>query len=91
LSALKNKAAIDLRATTWRRGASLTDLGLAGPELVGSLFERFTRGATPSSEGAGLGLSIAQSYDRAHGGTLTYEPAKPHGASFRLILPVAPI
>ena len=60
-------------------------------EFVGSLFERFTRGATPSSEGAGLGLSIAQSYARAHGGTLTYEPAKPHGASFRLILPVAAV
>jgi signal transduction histidine kinase len=26
---------------------------------------------TRSSEGAGLGLSIAQSYARAHGGTLT--------------------
>jgi two-component system sensor histidine kinase MtrB len=59
-------------------------------EFVGSLFERFTRGVTPSNEGAGLGLSIAQSYARAHGGTLTYEPAKPHGARFRLILPVAP-
>ena len=57
-------------------------------EFVGSLFERFTRGATRSSEGAGLGLSIAQSYARAHGGTLTYEPAQPHGARFRLILPV---
>ena len=60
-------------------------------EFVGSLFERFTRGATPSSEGAGLGLSIAQSYTRAHGGTLTYEPATPHGASFRLMLPVAAV
>jgi signal transduction histidine kinase len=58
-------------------------------EFVGSLFERFTRGVTPSSEGAGLGLAIAQSYARAHGGTLTYEPAQPHGARFRLILPVA--
>ncbi len=58
-------------------------------EFVGSLFERFTRGATPSSEGAGLGLSIARTYARAHGGTLTYEPAKPHGARFRLILPAA--
>ena len=57
-------------------------------EFVGSLFERFTRGATRSSEGAGLGLSIAQSYARAHGGTLTYEPAQPHGARFRFILPV---
>jgi signal transduction histidine kinase len=65
------------------RGSGVAD------EFVGSLFERFTRGATRSSEGAGLGLSIAQSYARAHGGTLTYEPAKPHGATFRLVLPVA--
>ncbi len=60
-------------------------------KFVGSLFERFTRGETPASEGAGLGLSIAQSYARAHGGTLTYEPAKPHGARFRLVLPVAAV
>jgi signal transduction histidine kinase len=55
--------------------------------FVGSLFERFTRGPTDSSEGAGLGLSIALSFARAHGGTLTYEPAEPHGARFRLVLP----
>ena len=56
-------------------------------DFVGSLFDRFTRGATGSSEGAGLGLSIAQTYARAHGGTLRYEPAEPHGARFRVILP----
>jgi signal transduction histidine kinase len=56
-------------------------------EFVGSLFERFTRGPTDSSEGAGLGLSIAQSFARAHGGTLTYEPVAPHGSRFRLVLP----
>ena len=56
-------------------------------DFVGSLFDRFTRGATGSSEGAGLGLSIAQTYARAHGGTLRYEPADPHGARFRLVLP----
>jgi signal transduction histidine kinase len=56
-------------------------------EFVGSLFERFTRGTTDASEGAGLGLSIAQSYARAHGGTLRYQPAEPHGAVFRLVLP----
>jgi len=55
--------------------------------FVGSLFERFTRGPTDSSEGAGLGLSIALSFARAHGGTLTYEPGQPHGARFRLVLP----
>jgi two-component system, OmpR family, sensor histidine kinase MtrB len=58
-------------------------------EFVGSLFERFTRGATNSSQGAGLGLSIAQSYARAHGGTITYEPLPPQGgARFRLRLPL---
>jgi signal transduction histidine kinase len=75
----------ELSVTIEDRGSGVAE------EFVGSLFERFTRGATPSSEGAGLGLSIAQSYARAHGGTLTYEPANPHGASFRLILPVAPV
>jgi signal transduction histidine kinase len=55
--------------------------------FVGSLFERFTRGPTDSSEGAGLGLSIALSFARAHGGTLTYEPAQPRGSRFRLVLP----
>jgi signal transduction histidine kinase len=58
-------------------------------EFVGSLFERFTRGATSSGKGAGLGLSIAQTYARAHGGSLTYQPAEPNGARFRLVLPVA--
>jgi len=73
----------ELSVTIEDRGSGVAE------EFVGSLFERFTRGATDSSEGAGLGLSIAQSYARAHGGTLTYQPATPQGASFRLSLPVA--
>jgi signal transduction histidine kinase len=73
----------ELSVTIEDRGSGIAD------EFAGSLFERFTRGATRSSEGAGLGLSIAQSYARAHGGTLTYQPAEPHGARFRLNLPVA--
>ena len=60
------------------------------PEFVGSLFDRFTRGATDSSVGAGLGLSIALSFARAHGGTLTYEPGKPTGAVFTVGLPLGP-
>jgi len=67
---------------------TIEDRGPGVPaEFVGSLFERFTRGATNASVGAGLGLSIAQSYARAHGGALRYEPAEPNGARFRLILP----
>ena len=52
------------------------------------LFERFSREPrSGGSKGAGLGLAIAQSYARAHGGRLTYEPLQPHGARFRLVLP----
>jgi signal transduction histidine kinase len=71
----------ELRVTVEDRGQGIP------AEFVGSLFDRFTRGATGSSEGAGLGLSIAQTYARAHGGTLRYEPADPQGARFRLVLP----
>jgi signal transduction histidine kinase len=71
----------ELQVTIEDRGRGVAD------EFIGSLFERFTRGPTESSEGAGLGLSIAQSYARAHGGTLTYAPAEPCGARFQLVLP----
>jgi two-component system, OmpR family, sensor histidine kinase MtrB len=79
VSALRTAA--ELVVTVDDRGAGVA------PEFVGSLFERFTRGPTDSSQGAGLGLSIAQSYARAHGGSVSYEPAMPHGARFRLLLP----
>jgi signal transduction histidine kinase len=71
----------ELRVTVEDRGHGVP------ADFVGHLFDRFTRGATGSSEGAGLGLSIAQTYARAHGGTLRYEPADPQGARFRLVLP----
>ncbi|MFL5877961.1 MAG: ATP-binding protein [Solirubrobacteraceae bacterium] len=70
-----------LRVTVEDRGEGVS------ADFVGSLFERFTRGPTGSSVGAGLGLSIAQTYARAHGGTLGYVPADPHGARFEVVLP----
>ena len=59
------------------------------PEFVPRLFERFARSEESGEArgGAGLGLSIAASYARAQGGDLFYEPAKPHGARFELVLP----
>jgi signal transduction histidine kinase len=62
------------------------------PRFVPDLFERFTRSQDSRSHagGTGLGLAIARSYARAHGGDLVYEQAEPHGARFRLILPVGP-
>ena len=60
------------------------------PEFVPDLFERFTRssGQRAGVVGTGLGLAIARSYARAHGGDLIYEDAEPHGARFRLVLPM---
>jgi signal transduction histidine kinase len=64
--------------------------GGVAPEFVPDLFERFTRSESSraSAIGTGLGLAIARSYARAHGGDLIYEDALPHGACFRLVLPV---
>jgi signal transduction histidine kinase len=59
------------------------------PEFVPQLFERFTRSATSQKggKGAGLGLSIAQSYAHAHGGELSYRGGRHQGARFELVLP----
>jgi signal transduction histidine kinase len=58
------------------------------PEFVPSLFDRFQRSdkARQSGTGAGLGLSIARLYARAHGGDLIYDPDA-DGARFDLVLP----
>lgn len=69
-----------------------TGEGLVGddPERV---FERFYRGTGRSrqSAGTGVGLTIARSIARAHGGGLVAESAgRDQGATFRLTLPLAP-
>jgi signal transduction histidine kinase len=80
---------VSARRTDRELSVAIRDHGQGvAPEFVGSLFDRFTRGATDSSVGAGLGLSIALSFTRAHGGTLTYEPASPNGALFTVRLPL---
>jgi signal transduction histidine kinase len=60
------------------------------PEFVPQLFERFSRSERGRAHptGSGLGLAIASSYAKAHGGSLLYVPAEPHGARFELVLPV---
>jgi signal transduction histidine kinase len=54
-------------------------------EIRPSLFERFAR-TESANVGSGLGLSIARSYARAHGGDLVYEPGAT-GARFILTIP----
>jgi signal transduction histidine kinase len=74
-----------LRLSVEDRGAGID------PAFVPRIFDRFTRGARANSgQGSGLGLAIARAYADAHGGTLIYEPARPSGARFELVLPMRP-
>ena len=69
---------------------AVRDCGKGVPaEFVADLFERFSRSdeARARGLGSGLGLSIARSYARAHGGDLVFENAPPHGARFELVVP----
>ena len=50
------------------------------------VFEAFY---TTKAEGLGIGLSISRSIVEAHGGRLWVAPNEPHGAVFRVALPVA--
>jgi signal transduction histidine kinase len=64
--------------------------GGVDPDFVPRLFERFSRSHSSGAKqlgGAGLGLAIARSFARKLGGDLLYEPARPHGACFALVLP----
>ncbi len=59
------------------------------PELLGEVFDRFTRGdsaRTRASGGAGLGLSLAQAIVEAHGGRIE-ATSKPGATRFSVTLP----
>jgi signal transduction histidine kinase len=59
------------------------------PEHRDQIFERFGRSAVPEDdEGFGLGLSIVRAIARAHGGTVSLEDERPHGARFVITLPI---
>lgn len=56
------------------------------PQLLPRLFERFNAG--PDSTGLGLGLHLAHSITRAHGGDLVVQSSAGSGTRFRLMLPL---
>jgi signal transduction histidine kinase len=63
------------------------------PEFVPHLFERFSRatsGVASTRTGTGLGLYIVRELVAANGGTIRYEPNRPHGSRFVVELPVDP-
>ena len=56
--------------------------------FAGRIFDPFSRSSDAEGKpGVGLGLAIAQSYARRLGGELLYQPGRPRGATFVLVLP----
>ncbi|HSH14989.1 MAG TPA: ATP-binding protein [Verrucomicrobiae bacterium] len=69
-----------------------TGPGIEG-DNPGRVFDRFYRGRNAnreSQDGCGLGLSIAESIVRAHGGTIAVESVPGHVTRFIVRLPAAP-
>ena len=66
-------------------------VGDSGPgipaEELPMIFERFYRGRSATSDGAGLGLAIVQSVARAHGGAIRVRSAPGAGSLFTLEIP----
>ena len=58
------------------------------PQHIEQVFEAFY---TTKADGIGIGLSISRSIVEAHGGRLWASTNEPHGAVFRLTLPVAAV
>jgi two-component system, NtrC family, sensor histidine kinase KinB len=61
------------------------------PDYVLRIFERFVQVPGATQGGAGLGLSIAQSIVKAHGGEITVESTQGVGSTFTFTLPAAEV
>ena len=90
-------ARIDIALRTDGHHAELTvaDAGIGiAPDLLAQVFERFVQGAQQlqrAAGGLGLGLAIARSLVRLHGGSITAHSAgQGQGSTFTVRLPLAP-
>lgn len=90
-------ARIDIALRTDGHHAELTvaDAGIGiAPELLAQVFERFVQGAQQlqrAAGGLGLGLAIARSLVRLHGGSIAAHSAgQGQGSTFTVRLPLAP-
>lgn len=83
---------ISLRKTATSAMLMVCDSGPGVPEAERDrIFERFARlqATRHSAQGAGLGLAIARWAVRLHGGRISVTDNLPHGACFRVELPLA--
>ena len=73
---------------------TVTDEGIGIPAAeLDRIFERFYRvetSRTRDAGGAGLGLSIVSALVSAHGGSVSVVETAGAGATFRVVLPLAP-
>ena len=83
------KITIDLRQQDAWAEIDITDTGIGIPEAeLPHIFDRFYRvDKARSSVGFGLGLSIAQSIAKAHGGKIVAKPNFLQGTIFTIFLP----
>jgi signal transduction histidine kinase len=71
------------------RGIEITVKDCGGgiePDDIDRIFDPFF---TTKPNGLGMGLSICRSIVEAHGGALTAAAARPHGATFQIVLPTS--
>ncbi len=75
---------ISAKALAGRVVLKVTDNGPGIPPATQrSLFQAFN---TTKPEGMGLGLTISRTIVQAHGGSIEFSPAEPHGAMFTIVL-----
>lgn len=84
-----------IRIATCRAGADEVELAVTdnGPGIAPAYRDRvfaspFSTKRAPASSGAGMGLAISLDIVLAHGGRIRHEPCAPHGACFRVRLPL---
>jgi OmpR-family two-component system manganese-sensing sensor histidine kinase len=86
--------AIDVTCRSERNAAvvEVRDSGIGiVPDNLARVFDRFWRAPeSRATEGSGLGLPIAQSLARSHGGEITVASAPGRGSTFTLRLPLRP-
>jgi signal transduction histidine kinase len=78
-----------------RRRRAVIDVEDNGPGIPRRerrrVFKKFERGADAEKrriEGSGIGLTLALSIVRGHGGAIRYAPLKPCGSRFSIVLPL---
>jgi heavy metal sensor kinase len=82
------KVEVTMRTGEHEAAVDIADTGIGiSPESMPRIFERFYRGdKSRSTSGLGLGLSLAESIIKAHGGKISVQSSSGRGSTFTIIL-----